>query len=90
MSDFTNLNAAIATLTAQVEATEGTEKSAAALIAGFSTAITVAVTKALTDDEAADAGSIEAAQQAITDTTARFNASAAALGEAVTANPTPA
>jgi hypothetical protein len=88
-SDFSTLNAAIAALTTQVAATEGTEGSAVALINGFSAQVQTAVAAALAADDAADQGSIQAANQAITDVTARFNASAAALGAAVAANPGP-
>ncbi len=88
-ADVTRLNAAIATLTSQVAATETVEASASALILGFSSAIAKAVTDALTEDNAADQGSIDAAMQAIADTTTRFQQSAGALGDAVTAG-TPA
>ena len=89
MANVSQLNAAIADLTAQVAATEGTEDSAVALITGFSAAISDAVTAALTADNAADDASITAAQAAITATTARFTASAQKLGAAVAANPGP-
>lgn len=90
-SDFTALNDAITSLTAQVTATEGTEASAVALINGFAAQIQTAVAAALTADDAADAGSIQAAQSAISAVTARFAASGAALGAAVAAPPvTPA
>ncbi len=88
-ADFTALNAAIAALTTQVAATEGTEESAGALIAGFSAQITKAVTDALTADDAADNGSIVAANQAIADVTARFKAADDKLGAAVAANSPP-
>ena len=86
-SDFTVLNKAIADLTVQVAATEGTEASAVTLINGFSAQVTKAVTDALTADDAADAGSIATAQAAVATVTARFNASAAALGTAVVGTP---
>lgn len=79
------LNKSIADLTVQVSNTEGTEDSAATLIKGFGAAVTKAVTEALTADAAANDASIAAATQAITDTTTRFTASAAKLGEAVAA-----
>jgi len=85
-SDFTALNAAIATLTAQVEATKGTEASASALISGFAAQVTTAVTAALQADDAADQGSITAATDAITATATAFHDSEAALGAAVAAN----
>lgn len=44
------------------------------------------MTAALDADNAADAGSIAAAKAAIADVTARFNASANALGSAVATN----
>ncbi len=86
MADVTRLNAAIATLTDQVAATETVEASASNLLLGFSSAIAKAVTDALAADNAADQGSIDAAMQAIADTTTRFQASAGALGTAVAAN----
>ena len=88
-TDFTALNNAITALTAQVTATEGVEDSAVALIAGFASAVTKAVSDALTADDAADQGSIAVANQAIADVAARFKASGDKLGAAVTAN-TPA
>ena len=87
MADVQALNAAIAALTTQVAATEGTEDSAAALIAGFAAQVTKAVTDALTADNAADQTSIDAANAAIASVTTRFNASAEKLGAAVVANP---
>jgi hypothetical protein len=84
--DMTKLNATIATLTAQVQKTEGTEESAGALIAGFSQAIQQAVAAALTADDAADNGSIEAANAAISEVTARFAAADDKLGAAIAAN----
>ncbi len=89
MAKFDDLNAAVTALTAQVASTETVEGSAIALINGFSAAIAKAVTDALTADNAADQGSIDAAMSAISATTARFAASGSALGNAVTAN-TPA
>jgi hypothetical protein len=86
MTDFTALNNQIATLTAQVAKTEGTEASAGLLIAGFSAAVQKAVSDALTADDAADTGSINAAAQAITDVTSRFAAADDKLGAAVAAN----
>lgn len=88
-ADYSSLNQAVTQLTNQVGATEGVESSATALITGFSAQITKAVTDALTADNAADQGSIDAANAAIAAVTERFNASAAALGAAVTANPAP-
>ena len=89
-ADFSALTAAVAALTTQVAATEGTEASAKALIDGFAAQVTAAVTAALTADNNADATSIAAANQAIADVTARFQASAASLGAAVASGtPTP-
>lgn len=85
-SDFSTLTAAITALTDQVTATETTEASAAALLNGQAQAIQAAVTAALKDDDAADEGSITAANTAIAAVQARFQASAATLGAAVTAN----
>jgi len=84
-ANFQQLQQAIADLTAQVEKTEGTEQSAIALIQGFSAAIQKAVADALTADDAADQGSIDAANAAIAEVTNRFAASGAALGDAVAA-----
>ena len=86
MANFAELAAAVAALSEQVAATEGTEASAVALINGFATQVTAAVEAALTADNAADDASIAAAKQAIVDVTARFNASAAVLGAAVASN----
>jgi hypothetical protein len=86
MANFAELAAAVAALSEQVAATEGTEASAVALINGFATQVTTAVEAALTADNAADDASIAAAKQAIVDVTARFNASAAVLGAAVASN----
>ena len=90
MADTTGLNAAVAALTDQVEQTETVEGSAVTLINGFAAEIQKAVTDALTADNAADQGSIDAANAAIAAVTARFNASAASLGAAVSANTPPA
>ena len=89
-NDFTALNQAISTLTDQVSATETTEAGAVALIKGFSASLQKAVADALAADDAADAGSIQAANDAIAAVTARFQASAAALGAAVAEVPPPA
>lgn len=86
--DVTSLNASITALTAEVARTEGTEDSAGKLIAGFSAAITKAVSDALAADTAANQGSIDAANQAIADVTARFAAADDKLGAAVAAQPT--
>lgn len=86
MADITILNAAVEALTAQVAATETIEASAIALIGGFGAAVTKAVTDALAADNAADDASITAAKEAIAAVTARFTASAGALGDAVVAN----
>ena len=85
MADTTALNAAVAALAEQVAATEGVEASATALITGFAAQITQAVTDALTADNAADQTSIDAANAAIAEVTARFKASSEALGAAVSA-----
>lgn len=86
-ANTTNLDAALAALTAQVAETEGVEASAVALINGFAAAVTAAVTAALTADNAATQTSIDAATAAIEATRARFAASEDALGAAVAANP---
>jgi hypothetical protein len=87
--DLTALNTTITALTAEVTRTEGTEDSAGVLIAGFSSAVTKAVTDALTADNAANQTSIDAANKAISDVTARFAAADDKLGAAVAANPGP-
>lgn len=89
MADLSKLNAAVAALADQVAATEGVEDSAAALIVGFAAAISTAVAAALAADNAADDASLAAAQAAIDDVTARFQASAGKLGTAVAENPLP-
>lgn len=83
MADVTALNAAVAALTDQVAATETVEASAKAAFEGFGAQIQAAVSAALTADNAADQGSIDAANAAIAGVTARFVASAAALGAAI-------
>lgn len=85
--DLTALNSSIADLTTQVAATETTEAGADTLIAGFAAQVTKAVTDALTADAAANAGSIDAANQAIAAVTARFKASSDKLGAAVASVP---
>ena len=85
--DTAALNASITALTAEVTRTEGTEDSAGKLIAGFSAAITKAVTDALTADAAANATTIASATDAINAVTARFAAADDKLGAAVAANP---
>lgn len=84
--DTTALDAAIAALTVEVARTEGTEDSAAKLIAGFAAQVTTAVTAALQQDAAANAATVTAAQKAISDVTARFSAADDKLGAAVAAN----
>lgn len=84
--DTTNITKAIADLTNQVAATEGTEASATALINGFAAQVTSAVTTALAADNAADQGTVDSVTAAINSVTTRFTASAAALGNAVAAN----
>ena len=90
MVDLTQLNKTIDALTAEVAKTEGTEDSAAVLIAGFASAIKTAVTAALTADAAANSASIAAANKAISDVEARFAAADDKLGAAIAANPLPA
>ena len=57
-----------------------------ALLNGEAEAIKTAVAAALAEDDAADQGSIKAATDAITAVQTQFQASAATLGAAVTAN----
>ena len=89
-NDFTALNQAIAALVDQTTATETTEAGAAAVIRSLSGSIQTAVAAALAADDAADEGSIKAANDAIAAVTARYQASAAALGAAVAEVPPPA
>src|SRR4051812_5223709 len=86
MADTTALNQAVADLATEVTNTTGIEASATALINGFAAAVTKAVTDALTADNAADQGSIDAATAAIAAAKTAFNASAGSLGAAVAAN----
>ena len=86
-SDFTALQSAIDALTAQATATVGTEDSAEVVINGFSAQVSKAVSDALAADDAADQGSIQAAQAAIAAVTKQFTDSSAKLGAAVAANP---
>lgn len=83
--DATQLNAAVAALTAQVQATEGVEASAIALITGFSAQIAKAVADAIAADDAADKGTADAVAAAIKTVTDRFTKSGGDLGAAVTA-----
>src|SRR5689334_10086947 len=88
-ADFTKLQTTIDALTAQVKATQGVEASAKALILGQADATKTAVAAALQADDAADQGSIDAANAAIDGVTSQFAASAADLGSAIPANPGP-
>jgi len=87
--DLSQLNQTITDLTAEVTRSETTEDSAGKLIAGFSAAVAKAVTDALTADNAANATSIKAANDAITAVTARFAAADDKLGAAIVANTPP-
>ena len=90
MADFTKFQDAVTALRAQVAATVGVEDSAVALIIGFADTVKKAVTDALTADNAADQGSIDAAVGAITDATTAFANSQNKLGAAVsTVTPQP-
>ena len=86
-SDFTALQGAINALTVQATQTVGTEDSAEVVINGFSAQVSTAVAAALADDDAADQGSIQAAQAAIATVTRQFTDSSAKLGAAISANP---
>jgi len=88
-SDFTALNTAITALTTQATNTETVEGSATVVLQGFAAQVTTAVAAALAADDAADQGSIAAANTAIAAVTARFVASAGTLGNAIIVN-TPA
>lgn len=73
-------------LVAKVTAAKTVMASAKALIAGFSAKVTEAVTAALTADDAADQGSIDAANAAIAGATSELDAASADLAGALTAN----
>ncbi len=88
-ANFAALQKAVDDAVAQATASETTDASAVALLNGQADAIKKAVTDALTADDAADQGSIDAATAAITNVNARFTAANNNLGTAVTAN-TPA
>ena len=85
-ADFSGLQAEVAALTAQLEQTRGVAASAALLINTFAERVSTAVTQALTADNAADQGSIDAALEAIRQTKEGFAQSASELGAAVAAN----
>jgi hypothetical protein len=85
-NNFSNLDAAVAELLAQVQQTKGVQESAVTLINGFATLVEDKVRQALEDDDAADAGSIEAAVAAINTAKSDMLASTTALGDAVAAN----
>lgn len=85
-TDFSALNAKIEELKTNVTNAETVDASASALIAGFADAAKKAVADALAADDAADQGSIDAANQAIEDVKSRLTASSKALGDAVVAN----
>lgn len=89
MSNFLNLNAAIAELLTQVESTKGVQQSAVALISGFADLVVTKVTEALTADANADDASITAAVEAINNAKNEMVASTTALGDAVQANSAP-
>jgi hypothetical protein len=76
-------------LIAAVTEAETVDASAVALIEGFAASVTAAVTAALQADDAADQGSIDAANTAIQGEVSRLVASKAKVATAITAN-TPA
>jgi len=82
-------NLDLSQVTAAIERAKTVQASATALINGFAAQAAAAVTAALTADDAADQGSIDAAVAAINQTAADLNASSDQLGAAITAN-TPA
>lgn len=90
MVDLTALNAAIERARAQAEKTAGTEDSAAVIIAAIREQIIAAVTKALTEDAAANQGSIDSAVAAINGTLDVFAEHDDKLGAAIAANSPPA
>ena len=76
-------------LIAQVDRSEGIKASAVTLIIGFAAKIAEAVAAALLADDAADQGSIDAANAAINEVTAKMLASDTALAAAVANHSTP-
>lgn len=88
-ANFTNLQAEIAAMLTAVTDTETVGDAAIAIINNTAAAIQAAVVAALTADDAADQGSIDAAVTAIGESRARLVAEKDKLGAAVTAN-TPA
>lgn len=74
-----------ADLTSAVTEAEGVEASVLAFIQGFSDKIAKAVADALAADDAADQGSVDAANAAIAGVTDRVKAVSSALAAAVTA-----
>lgn len=87
MVNTTELQKAIDTAAAQATKTEGTEESAGVIIAAIGAQIQKAVADALTADDAADQGSVDAATAAINQVIARFAAADDKLGAAIAANP---
>lgn len=77
-------------LEAAVTEAEGVQASVVAFIGGFSGEIAKAVADALAADDAADQGSVDAANLAIAGVTDRVKAVAAGLAAAINTNPTPA
>ena len=89
LTELPPTSTAITALTTQATNTETVEGSAEVVLQGFAAQVQTAVAAALAADDAADQGSIAAANTAIAAVTARFVASAGTLGTAITAN-TPA
>lgn len=86
MADFTNINAEIEQLKADMTQSSTVVASAIALINSQADLTKAAVAKALEDDNAADQQSIAAAMAAIDSVRTPLVADAAALAAAVTAN----
>lgn len=79
-----------ADLEAAVTEAEGVQASVVAFIEGFAAKIQTAVSEALAADDAADQGSVDAANAAVASVTDRVKAVAAGLSAAINTNPTPA
>lgn len=92
MADTSVLNTKISALQTQLAATQAGEQSAIAFAQGQAALIKQAVTDALTADNAADQGSIDAASAAIDGVTNGLASSGADLATAIAApgtNPAP-
>ena len=88
--DFTKLQANMAALVKQVAATKTVEGSAILAFQGQQKTITDAVNAALAADDSVTQETVDSVNQAIADSAAQFQESAADLGAAIPANTPPA